>query len=104
MPAFCLPAKTLAVVQAANMHLGHSMTNGFKVVIGTSFADIFYGNCVNNQLLPVQLASEQMDQLFAVVENDASAQITVNLQQQSVKVAELSFTFEIAEQHKKQHA
>jgi len=73
---------------------------GFKVVIGTSFADIFYDNCINNQLLPVQLASEQMDQLFDAVANDASVQITVNLQQQKVTVGELSFSFYIAEQHK----
>jgi 3-isopropylmalate/(R)-2-methylmalate dehydratase small subunit len=73
---------------------------GFKVVIGTSFADIFYDNCLNNQLLPVQLASSQMDQLFAVVENDASAKITVNLQAQKVSVGDLNFTFDIAEQHK----
>lgn len=73
---------------------------GFKVVIATSFADIFYGNCINNQLLPVQLASSAMDSLFELVENDASAQLTVNLQQQTVSVGELSFAFEIAEQHK----
>lgn len=73
---------------------------GFKVVIGTSFADIFYGNCINNQLLPVQLTSSQMDQLFELVENDPSAQITVNLQEQTVSAGELSFSFEIAEQHK----
>jgi 3-isopropylmalate/(R)-2-methylmalate dehydratase small subunit len=73
---------------------------GFKVVIGTSFADIFYGNCINNQLLPVQLASEQMDQLFAAVENDATAQITVSLQDQTVTVNDLIFGFDIAEQHK----
>jgi 3-isopropylmalate/(R)-2-methylmalate dehydratase small subunit len=73
---------------------------GFKVVIGTSFADIFYGNCINNQLLPVQLASEKMDLLFAAVENDATSQITVNLQDQTVTVNNLSFGFDIAEQHK----
>lgn len=73
---------------------------GFKVVIGTSFADIFYGNCINNQLLPVQLSDEQMDQLFAAVENDAALQITVNLQEQTVNFSELSFSFDIAEQHK----
>lgn len=73
---------------------------GFKLVIGTSFADIFYGNCINNQLLPVQLASEEMDQLFDIVESDATAQITVNLQEQCVSIAELNFSFEIAEQHK----
>jgi 3-isopropylmalate/(R)-2-methylmalate dehydratase small subunit len=73
---------------------------GFKVVIGTSFADIFYDNCINNQLLPVQLASEQMDQLFAAVESDACVQITANLQEQTVNVNDLSFGFNIAEQHK----
>jgi 3-isopropylmalate/(R)-2-methylmalate dehydratase small subunit len=73
---------------------------GFKVVIATGFADIFYGNCINNQLLPVQLTSEQMDQLFAAVETDAKAQITVNLQDQSVIINELNFSFNIAEQHK----
>ena len=70
------------------------------MVIATSFADIFYGNCINNQLLPVQLSSDQMDQLFTAVENDAAQQITVNLQQQTVQLGELSFSFEIAEQHK----
>lgn len=73
---------------------------GFKIVIATSFADIFYGNCINNQLLPVQLASDEMDQLFALVEQDSTTQITVNLQQQAVTAGDLSFGFEIAEQHK----
>jgi 3-isopropylmalate/(R)-2-methylmalate dehydratase small subunit len=73
---------------------------GFKVVIATSFADIFYGNCINNQLLPVQLKSAEIDQLFAAVDGNANVAVTVNLQQQSVNVNELSFHFEIAEQHK----
>ena len=73
---------------------------GFKIVIATSFADIFYGNCINNQLLPVQLASHEIDQLFAIVEADASVAVTVNLQEQTVKVNDLSFHFDIADQHK----
>jgi 3-isopropylmalate/(R)-2-methylmalate dehydratase small subunit len=73
---------------------------GFKVVIATSFADIFYGNCINNQLLPVQLASDEIDQLFAVVEADANAEVTINLHEQTVKVNALSFHFDIAHQHK----
>ncbi|BDO04732.1 hypothetical protein KAM622c_43190 [Klebsiella quasipneumoniae subsp. quasipneumoniae] len=36
---------------------------GFKVVIAPSFADIFYGNSFNNQLLPVTL-SQQKKALF----------------------------------------
>ncbi len=73
---------------------------GFKVIIGTSFADIFYGNCINNQLLPVQLSSTQMDSLFNQVENDPGVLITVDLSAQTVLLNGQSFTFEIAEQHK----
>lgn len=73
---------------------------GFKVVIATSFADIFYGNCINNQMLPVKLASQQIDQLFAAVAADPTVGVTVNLQEQTVSVNNLSFHFDIAEQHK----
>jgi 3-isopropylmalate/(R)-2-methylmalate dehydratase small subunit len=38
---------------------------GFKVVIAPSFADIFYGNSFNNQLLPVTLSDEQVDEMFS---------------------------------------
>jgi 3-isopropylmalate/(R)-2-methylmalate dehydratase small subunit len=41
---------------------------GFKVVIAPSFADIFYGNSFNNQLLPVTLSDEQVDELFKLVQ------------------------------------
>lgn len=73
---------------------------GFNVVIATSFADIFYGNCINNQLLPVALDSAQMDVLFAAVKADPQAQITVDLPAQTVSVGEHSFAFELAPHHK----
>jgi 3-isopropylmalate/(R)-2-methylmalate dehydratase small subunit len=73
---------------------------GFKIVIATSFADIFYGNCINNALLPVQLSSKQIDSLFDAVEANADCKITVNLAEQTVSFDQQSFSFEIAEQHK----
>ena len=73
---------------------------GFKIVIATSFADIFYGNCINNALLPVQLSSEQIDALFAAVKSDPTCQITVNLSSQTVSFNEHSYAFDIAAQHK----
>ncbi|GAA0855858.1 3-isopropylmalate dehydratase small subunit [Aliiglaciecola litoralis] len=73
---------------------------GFKVVIATSFADIFYANCINNQLLPIALKSAQMDELFNAVAADPSVQIAVDLTQQSVKVNQHQFHFDIAEHHK----
>lgn len=73
---------------------------GFQVVIATSFADIFYANCINNQMLPIALASEQMDQLFTHVENQPSTKITVDLPTQSIQFAEHELSFEIAPHHK----
>ncbi|HAU92468.1 MAG TPA: 3-isopropylmalate dehydratase small subunit [Alteromonas sp.] len=73
---------------------------GFKAVIATSFADIFYGNCMNNQLLPIALSSSEMDVLFAAVANDASAVVSIDLPAQTVSVGDTSMSFEIAEHHK----
>jgi 3-isopropylmalate/(R)-2-methylmalate dehydratase small subunit len=73
---------------------------GFKIVIATSFADIFYDNCINNALLPVQLTSEQIDALFAAVEADPACQITVNLELQTVSFNDQSYPFDISEQHR----
>lgn len=73
---------------------------GFMTVIATSFADIFYGNCINNQLLPVALPSSDMDKLFAAVKQDPSTTIVVDLPNQQVRAGEQVFTFDIAEHHK----
>ncbi|MDM7861944.1 3-isopropylmalate dehydratase small subunit [Alteromonas sp. ASW11-36] len=73
---------------------------GFKVVIATSFADIFYGNAINNQLLPIALDNTAMDQLFAAVGNDPSVQIRIDLQSQTVSCAGVTHSFEIDPQHK----
>ncbi|GGF74662.1 3-isopropylmalate dehydratase small subunit [Alteromonas lipolytica] len=73
---------------------------GFKAVIATSFADIFYGNCMNNQLLPIALSSSEMDELFNAVAADANAEITIDLPAQTVSVGVTTLPFEIAEHHK----
>lgn len=73
---------------------------GFKAVIATSFADIFYGNCINNQLLPVALSDDQMNRLFDAVANDPTTRITLDLPEQQVKFGDITFDFEIAEHHK----
>ena len=57
---------------------------GFKVVIAPSFADIFYGNSFNNQLLPVKLSDAEVDELFKQVEAEVGYQLTVDLAAQTV--------------------
>lgn len=52
---------------------------GFKVIIATSFADIFYNNCFNNGVLAISLNPEQIDQLFQLATQ--GLQLTVDLEQ-----------------------
>lgn len=57
---------------------------GFQVVIAPSFADIFYGNAINNGMLPIRLPEQAVDQLFNEVESREGARIIVDLEQQIV--------------------
>ncbi|MEQ4512837.1 3-isopropylmalate dehydratase small subunit [Dickeya zeae] len=68
---------------------------GFKVVIAPSFADIFYGNSFNNQLLPVKLSDADIDDLFKLVASHEGITFTVDLEAQQVKAGEKTYAFEI---------
>lgn len=68
---------------------------GFKVVIAPSFADIFYGNSFNNQLLPVTLSEAEIDELFAQVEAVPGMSFTVDLETQTVRAGDKSYSFEL---------
>ncbi|MGO1246220.1 MAG: 3-isopropylmalate dehydratase small subunit [Oceanisphaera sp.] len=70
---------------------------GLQAVIAPSFADIFYGNAINNGMVPVKLADTEVDALFAYVTANPSAEVTVDLEAQQVRAGELSFSFEIDE-------
>jgi 3-isopropylmalate/(R)-2-methylmalate dehydratase small subunit len=60
---------------------------GFDVVVSSFFADIFKNNALNNFLLPVVVSDAFLDKIFSAVEKDAGAEIEVNLEQQSIKIA-----------------
>ncbi|MFD1804151.1 3-isopropylmalate dehydratase small subunit [Mixta tenebrionis] len=68
---------------------------GFQVVIAPSFADIFYGNSFNNQLLPVRLSEEEVDELFRQVAAQPGMTFTVDLVSQTVTAGDKRYTFEI---------
>ena len=57
---------------------------GFKCVIASSFADIFFNNCRKNGILAVVLQPEEVQALFVEVEAHEGCQLTVDLLQQSV--------------------
>ena len=67
---------------------------GFRVVISTSYADIFYNNCFNNGILPIKLPQEQVDELMK--DANQAGRISVNLEAQTVtRPNGESFKFEI---------
>ncbi|CAJ1799088.1 3-isopropylmalate dehydratase small subunit 1 [Aeromonas jandaei] len=70
---------------------------GFKTIIAPSFADIFYGNAINNGMVPVRLKEEEVDALFQLVAAKPGIQIEVDLEANQVHAGELSFGFEIDE-------
>ncbi|MGC8696930.1 MAG: 3-isopropylmalate dehydratase small subunit [Halothiobacillus sp.] len=58
---------------------------GFKVVIASSFADIFFNNSFKTGLLPIALPEAVVDQLFRDVAADKGYQLTVDLPHQVLK-------------------
>ncbi len=69
---------------------------GFRVVISTSFADIFRNNALKNGLLPVIVDKETHAQLFQACQNDPDLELTVDLESQTVTLPDgRSVTFPI---------
>lgn len=61
---------------------------GIRAVIAPSFADIFYGNCFKNGLLPIRLDSAVVDSLFRQAMGDAGLTLTVDLDAQELQGAQ----------------
>lgn len=57
---------------------------GIKCIIAPSFADIFYGNCFKNGILPIKLPQETIDLLMDDASRGANAIITVDLEAQEI--------------------
>ena len=59
---------------------------GFDVVVSSFFADIFSNNALNNFLLPVRVSEAFLQQIFSTVQQDPSAEVEVNLEQQFIRI------------------
>ncbi|TDQ37934.1 3-isopropylmalate dehydratase small subunit [Aureibacillus halotolerans] len=57
---------------------------GFHVIISSSFADIFYNNCLKNGILPIRLSEQDIDLLLARAAG-ASYELTVDVNAQTVQ-------------------
>ncbi len=57
---------------------------GIRVLIGPSFGDIFYANCLQNGVLPVVLSQEAVTALWKQLRDRPGLNITVDLEGQTV--------------------
>ena len=71
------------------------MDYGFKAIIASSFADIFYNNSLNNGLLLVKLTADEVDALHQEINKNEGQKITIDLENMKVKCNELTFSFEL---------
>jgi 3-isopropylmalate/(R)-2-methylmalate dehydratase small subunit len=71
---------------------------GFRVIIASTFADIFYNNCFKNGMLPICLSEEQVQTLFEKTTQNPGYELTVDLDARCVyDDSGLSFSFDIDE-------
>jgi 3-isopropylmalate/(R)-2-methylmalate dehydratase small subunit len=56
---------------------------GIKIVIASSFGDIFYNNCFKNRVLPIKLDKNKIEDLFQKM-SDNSADLSVSLDSKKI--------------------
>lgn len=59
---------------------------GIKAIVGESFAEIFFGNCVSLGIPCVRASAPELRELMAAVEEDPQRSVTVDLERQVVSV------------------
>ena len=75
---------------------------GIRALIAPSFADIFYGNCFKNGMLPIVLEAEQVDALFAEVAARPGYSLRIALSAQQITKPNgsvLSFQVDASRKH-----
>jgi 3-isopropylmalate/(R)-2-methylmalate dehydratase small subunit len=72
---------------------------GFAAVVAPGFADIFRGNAISSGLVPAQASADAVAAVFAALEADPDAEVTVDLAGLAVEVpsAGLKAPFELAD-------
>jgi len=73
---------------------------GIRVIIASSYADIFYNNCFKKGLLPIFLSKNEIEYLFNLVD-EKDATVEVSLQKQTVSLSEKTINFDIDSTRKK---
>ena len=68
---------------------------GFQAVVSSRFADIFRGNSLKGGLLTAQVAQEDVDRLWELVEAEPTTPVTVDLVAREVRAGDLVAAFDL---------
>jgi 3-isopropylmalate/(R)-2-methylmalate dehydratase small subunit len=71
------------------------MDYGIRVVISPRFADIFRGNSGKGGLLAAEVTQNDVELLWKLLENEPGAEVTVDLEQQTISARSLVIGFTI---------
>lgn len=75
---------------------------GIRALIAPRFADIFYGNCFKNGMLPIVLPAGLVDELFTAVYRNPAFRLKIDLETQSVETLDGSRLYFDIEPFKKE--
>jgi 3-isopropylmalate/(R)-2-methylmalate dehydratase small subunit len=73
---------------------------GIQVIIASSFADIFYGNCLSNQILPIVLQENEIESIFNLTHKLEQLSLTIDLPNQQVICGDILYEFQLDSKQK----
>lgn len=73
---------------------------GFRVIIGLSFASIFYSNSIRNGLLLIKISEAQLEDIESVLKERPEEEAVIDLNRQDIQISDISISFDIGEDEK----
>ena len=70
---------------------------GIRVILAPSFADIFYGNCFKNGILPIQISEELTDLFFKKALSEIGFNLIIDLEKQLIIAGDGKYDFKVDE-------
>jgi|SRR6185369_635318 len=64
---------------------------GFKVIISSTFGDIFKTNALNNHILPLEVSNDFIKKLFKIVEQDPDVTFSIDIEKQTLSIPSKNF-------------
>lgn len=74
---------------------------GIKAVVAPSFAEIFYSNAMNNRLLLITLAREEIDRLTTDAQDPSRNSVEIDVTRQTLGSQSVQASFDLMPRHRK---